>query len=58
MSASYCLFDGDDPEAVETARTRWSEAKAAGAGGDLLAGPTRTALHRQGRDDDSFESGQ
>ncbi len=24
------LFDGDDPEAVETARTRWSEAKAAG----------------------------
>jgi DNA polymerase-3 subunit chi len=25
------LFDGDDPEAVETARARWSEAKAAGA---------------------------
>ena len=24
------LFDGDDPEAVETARARWSEAKAAG----------------------------
>jgi DNA polymerase-3 subunit chi len=24
------LFDGDDPEAVEMARTRWSEAKAAG----------------------------
>jgi DNA polymerase-3 subunit chi len=24
------LFDGDDPEAVETARTRWSEAKSAG----------------------------
>jgi DNA polymerase III subunit chi len=24
------LFDGEDPEAVETARTRWSEAKAAG----------------------------
>jgi len=24
------LFDGDDPDAVETARTRWSEAKAAG----------------------------
>jgi DNA polymerase-3 subunit chi len=24
------LFDGDDPEAVETARSRWSEAKAAG----------------------------
>jgi DNA polymerase III subunit chi len=24
------LFDGDDPEAVETARTRWSEAKAKG----------------------------
>lgn len=25
------LFDGDDPDAVETARARWSEAKAAGA---------------------------
>jgi DNA polymerase-3 subunit chi len=25
------LFDGDDPEAVETARARWSEAKSAGA---------------------------
>ena len=25
------LFDGDDPEAVEAARARWSEAKAAGA---------------------------
>jgi DNA polymerase-3 subunit chi len=25
------LFDGDDPEAVEIARLRWSEAKAAGA---------------------------
>jgi DNA polymerase III subunit chi len=25
------LFDGDDPEAVEMARARWSEAKAAGA---------------------------
>ncbi len=24
------LFDGDDPEAVETARARWSEARAAG----------------------------
>ena len=24
------LFDGEDPEAVETARTRWSEAKKAG----------------------------
>jgi DNA polymerase III subunit chi len=24
------LFDGDDPEAVETARARWSKAKAAG----------------------------
>jgi DNA polymerase-3 subunit chi len=24
------LFDGEDPEAVETARTRWSEAKTAG----------------------------
>jgi DNA polymerase-3 subunit chi len=24
------LFDGQDPEAVETARTRWGEAKAAG----------------------------
>ena len=33
-AASYnrlvLLFDGEDPEAVETARTRWSEAKAAG----------------------------
>jgi DNA polymerase III subunit chi len=25
------LFDGEDPEAVEMARARWSEAKAAGA---------------------------
>ncbi len=25
------LFDGDDPDAVEAARTRWTEAKAAGA---------------------------
>lgn len=25
------LFDGEDPEAVEMARSRWSEAKAAGA---------------------------
>jgi DNA polymerase-3 subunit chi len=25
------LFNGDDPDAVEAARTRWSEAKAAGA---------------------------
>jgi len=25
------LFDGDDPDAVETARARWSEAKASGA---------------------------
>jgi DNA polymerase III subunit chi len=25
------LFDGDDPDAVEAARTRWGEAKAAGA---------------------------
>jgi DNA polymerase III subunit chi len=24
------LFDGDDPEAIETARSRWSEAKSAG----------------------------
>jgi DNA polymerase III subunit chi len=33
-AASYnrlvLLFDGEDPEAVEMARTRWSEAKAAG----------------------------
>ena len=33
-AASYqrlvLLFDGEDPEAVETARTRWSEAKSAG----------------------------
>ncbi len=33
-AASYhrivLLFDGADPEAVETARTRWGEAKAAG----------------------------
>ena len=33
-AASYhrivLLFDGEDPEAVETARTRWGEAKAAG----------------------------
>jgi DNA polymerase-3 subunit chi len=25
------LFDGEDPDAVEMARARWSEAKAAGA---------------------------
>ena len=25
------LFDGEDPDALEAARTRWSEAKAAGA---------------------------
>lgn len=25
------LFDGDDPDAVDAARTRWKEAKAAGA---------------------------
>ena len=25
------LFDGEDPDAVEAARARWSEAKAAGA---------------------------
>jgi DNA polymerase III subunit chi len=25
------LFDGDDPDAVETARARWTKAKAAGA---------------------------
>jgi DNA polymerase III subunit chi len=25
------LFDGDDPEAVEMARTRWQEVKSAGA---------------------------
>ena len=35
MHAGYerivLLFDGDDPDAVEAARTRWSEAKAAGA---------------------------
>jgi DNA polymerase III subunit chi len=34
-SAAYerivLLFDGEDPEAVEMARMRWSEAKAAGA---------------------------
>jgi len=34
-SATYerivLLFDGEDPEAVEMARMRWSEAKAAGA---------------------------
>jgi DNA polymerase-3 subunit chi len=24
------LFDGEDPDAVETARARWSEAKSAG----------------------------
>jgi DNA polymerase-3 subunit chi len=24
------IFDGDDPDAVETARTRWTEAKSAG----------------------------
>jgi DNA polymerase III subunit chi len=24
------VFDGEDPEAVETARARWSEAKVAG----------------------------
>ena len=33
-AASYqrlvLLFDGEDPEAVETARARWSEAKSAG----------------------------
>ena len=33
-AASYqrlvLLFDGEDPEAVETARTRWGEAKSAG----------------------------
>jgi DNA polymerase III subunit chi len=33
-AASYhrivMIFDGDDPEAVETARIRWGEAKAAG----------------------------
>ena len=31
------LFDGDDPEALETARTRWTSAKNRGLRGDLLA---------------------
>ena len=31
------LFDGDDPEALETARARWSKAKNDGLRGDLLA---------------------
>ena len=31
------LFDGDDPEALETARTRWTSAKKRGLRGDLLA---------------------
>ena len=31
------LFDGDDPEALETARTRWSKRQKRGLRGDLLA---------------------
>ena len=30
ISASCLLFNGEDPDAVEAARARWSEAKSAG----------------------------
>jgi DNA polymerase III subunit chi len=42
------LFDGDDPEAVETARTRWTKAKAAGAEVTYWRADERGRWQRQG----------
>ena len=42
------LFDGDDPDAVAAARARWSEAKAKGFDGHLLAAGRAGALAAQG----------
>src|SRR5271169_3614475 len=42
------LFDGDDPDAVETARTRWTEAKAAGAEVTYWRADERGRWQRQG----------
>lgn len=42
------LFDGGDPDAVEVARARWSEAKAAGAEVTYWQADERGRWHRQG----------
>ena len=42
------LFDGEDDEAVAAARTRWSEAKARGFDGHLLAGRRAGTLGQEG----------
>jgi DNA polymerase-3 subunit chi len=51
-AASYdrlvLLFDGEDPEAVETARARWSEAKAAGFDVTYWQADERGRWQRQG----------
>ena len=51
-AASYqrlvLLFDGEDPEAVETARGRWSEAKSAGFEVTYWQADERGRWQRQG----------
>ena len=51
-AASYArivlLFDGEDPDAVEAARARWTEAKARRLRGDLLAAGRERPLAAQG----------
>ena len=42
------LFDGDDPDAVEAARARWSEAKAAGIDVTYWQADQNGRWHRQG----------
>jgi DNA polymerase-3 subunit chi len=41
------LFDGEDPEAVETARARWNEAKSAGFEATYWQADERGAWRRQ-----------
>jgi DNA polymerase-3 subunit chi len=41
------LFDGDDPDAAETARARWSEAKAAGSEVTYWQADEKGRWHRQ-----------
>ena len=42
------LFDGEDPDAVETARARWQEAKGSGFDVYVLAAGRAGALAAQG----------
>ena len=50
------LFDGDDPDAVDAARARWSEAKAAGIEATYWQADEQGRWRRQGLIQSSFQT--